>query len=164
MPLRRSRFCCFGEPGGGVSLIARLVVSESWITHLAWSPWVTTSTHHCQECHCLTVIASLHSIGMALLAYATADGGIGLLRVSQVLEAVSVIGFVPDYGLHVNIEPLTDRPFHPDKCGTTALQWISTLGQVVRPLSAKKSILTSTSRYLCSPRLALSTSGHLSPR
>jgi len=78
-----------------------------------------------------------------MLAYAMADGGVGLLRVAQMLEAPPAItGFVAEYdrdeNLHVSVEPLRELAFSPDKRAITALQWINVPGRNVSPSRLKK--------------------------
>ncbi|KAF8835955.1 hypothetical protein BDN67DRAFT_912054 [Paxillus ammoniavirescens] len=98
---------------GTVALIHEVKISEEWITHLAWSPWFIFSEGKCQS----------------LLAYATGDGGVGIVRISQILQSASVSGFVPTYTLDVISGQKTESVFAPDRRATPALDWVAVPGR-----------------------------------
>ncbi|KAI6139709.1 transcription factor IIIC subunit delta N-term-domain-containing protein [Pisolithus tinctorius] len=105
-----------GEPA--TTAVARLEICERWITQLAWSKWVASGANKCTT----------------ILAYAMSDGGIGLLQVSQTLEAaVPLDAFVDDYNVkrhvRVDVEQLREFAVPPDKRGITALKWVDVPGR-----------------------------------
>ncbi|KAI6001282.1 transcription factor IIIC subunit delta N-term-domain-containing protein [Pisolithus albus] len=104
-----------GESGQPTTTtIARLELCDRWITQLAWSKWVASGANKCQSC-------------MAVLAYAMSDGGIGLLQVSQTLDATPD-AFVPDYDVErqvrVDVGRFPELAIRPDKRGITAMRWV----------------------------------------
>ncbi|KAL4064044.1 transcription factor IIIC subunit delta N-term-domain-containing protein [Scleroderma yunnanense] len=112
------RFCSYRGEQLPMEPITISELSDQWITHLAWSQWDSMGTNQCAT----------------MLAYAMADGGVGILRVAQMLENPPVItGFAPEYDrnqhLHVNVEPLPELTFVPDKRAITSLRWISVPGR-----------------------------------
>ncbi|KAG6330962.1 hypothetical protein ID866_8123 [Astraeus odoratus] len=108
------RLCLCESGQGSTASIARVELSEQWITHLAWSLWVTLEIN--QSC--------------ATLAYGMANGSVGILEVTQTLETPPIKGFVPEYNqkdhLHVNVKSSQVFAFGPDKRGITGLRWVGT--------------------------------------
>ncbi|KAI6010591.1 transcription factor IIIC subunit delta N-term-domain-containing protein [Pisolithus marmoratus] len=105
-----------GQPT--TTVVAKLEMCERWITQLAWSQWAVSGATKCT----------------AILAYAMSDGGIGLLQVSQTLEAaVSPDAFIYDYDVErhvrVDIEPFRDLAILPDKRAITTMRWVDVPGR-----------------------------------
>ncbi|KAI6010951.1 putative zinc-finger of transcription factor IIIC complex-domain-containing protein [Pisolithus orientalis] len=83
--------------------------------------------------HVRTVLTD-NETGTTILAYAMSDGGIGLLQVSQTLEAaVPLDAFVDDYNVErhvrVDVEQLREFAVPPDKRGITAMKWVDVPGR-----------------------------------
>ncbi|KAF9244208.1 transcription factor IIIC subunit delta N-term-domain-containing protein [Melanogaster broomeanus] len=98
---------------GMVYLIREAKFSEKWITHLSWSPWFVTSDRKCQS----------------VLAYATDDGAVGLITISQILQTTLDPGFVPTYALELVSEQQTEAVCAPNKCAVPTLDWIAVPGR-----------------------------------
>ncbi|KAI6101153.1 transcription factor IIIC subunit delta N-term-domain-containing protein [Pisolithus sp. B1] len=112
-----------GQPT--TTTVIKLEMCERWITQLAWSKWVASGANKCT----------------AVLAYAMSNGGIGLLQVSQTLEAtVSPDAFVHEYDVErhvrVDVERFQNLAIPPDKRGVTAMRWVD--------VSAQKTILVTS--------------------
>ncbi|KAF8876936.1 transcription factor IIIC subunit delta N-term-domain-containing protein [Infundibulicybe gibba] len=84
-------------------------VSDEWITKLASSSWTVTSSEECESS----------------LAYSTASGAIGVMKVTQVLAAPSPSmpsQSCPEISLSVENNP--EWLYAPDNSGVSALIWI----------------------------------------
>ncbi|KAK7031634.1 transcription factor IIIC subunit delta N-term-domain-containing protein [Favolaschia claudopus] len=90
--------------------VATVKVSDEWITHVAFSPW--TAHEACKS--------------EAAIAFAAADGSVGLVTVIQTLSSTpTASGFFLNYGIETCVEKTESAVFQPDKMGVTALSWIS---------------------------------------
>lgn len=101
------RFNKNSDSGGSLSCIHTEPLSDHWITHLSWSPWVTRAVGHCES----------------LLAFSTDNGIVGLVKVTQKLQSNSNAGFVSEYTTCVVFDvqgPICEA----DKRGVTALTWV----------------------------------------
>ncbi|KAI6014123.1 putative zinc-finger of transcription factor IIIC complex-domain-containing protein [Pisolithus microcarpus] len=141
-----------GQPT--TTTVAKLELCDRWITQLAWSKWVASGTNKC------TVV----------LAYAVSDGGIGLLQVSQTLEAtVSSDAFVGDYDVErhvrVDVERFPELAIRPDKRGITAMTWVDVSAQNTILVASKAGTvhLYSLSPFPLSPPLSLAHSPTYTP-
>ncbi|OAX44098.1 hypothetical protein K503DRAFT_706991 [Rhizopogon vinicolor AM-OR11-026] len=92
---------------GSVSHIHTELLSDQWITHVSWSPWVTHGIGYCES----------------LLAFSTAKGNVGLVKVVQTLQSNSNVGLVQEYTTSAVFDvqgPICEA----DKRGVTALTWV----------------------------------------
>ncbi|KAH7910203.1 transcription factor IIIC subunit delta N-term-domain-containing protein [Hygrophoropsis aurantiaca] len=101
-------FFKFNRDLNSVFQIRSLKVSDRWITQTAWSPWVTHSQGHCES----------------ILAYATDNGYIRLLKIVQNIQVVSNIGFSPQCTPTVSFDGSLDSVHAADGRGITALTWV----------------------------------------
>ncbi|KAJ7476199.1 hypothetical protein FB451DRAFT_1246153 [Mycena latifolia] len=91
-------------------------VSDQWITHLAFSSW--------------TAVAGEKS--EIKLAYGTADGSVGLVKITQSLYSVpSSSGFSFDFTIQTHVEKIIPIILQPDNTGITALSWIFPPGNMI---------------------------------
>ncbi|OJA09194.1 hypothetical protein AZE42_00702 [Rhizopogon vesiculosus] len=91
---------------GSVSHIHTELLSDQWITHVSWSPWVTHGIGYCES----------------LLAFSTAKGNVGLVKIVQTLQSNSNVGLVQEYTTSAVFDvqgPICEA----DKRGVTALTW-----------------------------------------
>ncbi|KAF8638457.1 hypothetical protein AX17_002191 [Amanita inopinata Kibby_2008] len=97
------RYC---QDGQNVDLIDSLQVSDRWITHIAVTEWNTTEPGRCES----------------YLAYGTADGSIGIVKLTQQLSH-------PPAGNGNSIALTSEKSsllvHEPDQMGITALQWVT---------------------------------------
>jgi hypothetical protein len=63
------------------------VVSEQWVTHLMWLPWIREGMDECERHFRLKIAVGRLTtnilIGTALLVYCTLGGAVGLVKVSR---------------------------------------------------------------------------------
>ncbi|TFK65956.1 hypothetical protein BDN72DRAFT_824041 [Pluteus cervinus] len=86
-------------------------VSTTWVTRIATRPWKATSLSDCET----------------VVAYATADGAVGMLKVTQSIEVVpSSHVLVPQYNIEASFDSQPIELHSADKSSATALKWIST--------------------------------------
>ncbi|KAJ7230497.1 transcription factor IIIC subunit delta N-term-domain-containing protein, partial [Mycena pura] len=96
--------------------VVTVEVSDEWITHLAFSAWIPVKSGESE----------------IELAYGTACGAVGLVRIIQTLCPVSSSsGFSPDYTIQTRVEKHDITVFQPTSTGITALSCILPLGQIV---------------------------------
>ncbi|GLB40900.1 putative transcription factor IIIC subunit delta N-term [Lyophyllum shimeji] len=86
-----------------IQLVHSCPVADTWITNVTISSWTLTMQGTCE----------------AYVAYGTADGAIGLAKVTQSLE----VSESQEPGLLLTVES-DARLYEPDKAGITALSWI----------------------------------------
>ncbi|KAF7317703.1 hypothetical protein MKEN_00858000 [Mycena kentingensis (nom. inval.)] len=123
--------------------VSTVDISDEWITHLAFTPWKTTKQG---ESH-------------TSLAYGTATGAVGLVRITQTLvPIVHAIGFCPAYKIETRLEKIEKPVFEPTTAGITALACIHPLGQPVL-VRATPGVIS-----LWTPAAKLRWSGHRSIR
>lgn len=106
------RFNRNNNSGGSLSHIHTEPLSDHWITHLSWAPWITHAVGHCES----------------LLAFSTDNGNVGLVKVTQNLQSTSNVGFVPEYTTSAVFDvqgPICEA----DKRGVTALTWVQPPGR-----------------------------------
>ncbi|KAJ8588488.1 hypothetical protein M405DRAFT_740181 [Rhizopogon salebrosus TDB-379] len=89
-----------------VSYIHTESLSDHWITHVSWSPWVTHGTGYCES----------------LLAFSAANGKVGLVKVTQTPQSSLNIGLVQEYTTSV-IFDVQEPVCEADKRGVTTLTW-----------------------------------------
>ncbi|KAJ7095472.1 transcription factor IIIC subunit delta N-term-domain-containing protein [Mycena crocata] len=96
--------------------VTTVKVSDEWITHLAFSPWVPLEAGESET----------------TLAYGTADGSVGQINIIQSLCSLpSLSKFTVDYTIQTRVEKFETLMFQPDNTGITALSWILPLGKMV---------------------------------
>ncbi|KIJ65305.1 hypothetical protein HYDPIDRAFT_89000 [Hydnomerulius pinastri MD-312] len=98
---------------GTVSIVHDIKIGEQWVTHLAWSPWRPLGTENYES----------------LLGYATADGAVGVVRISQTFQLAPDAGFVPTYTPEVTFKTSGEYVCAPDKRAVTALDWVPVAGR-----------------------------------
>ncbi|KAJ7132371.1 transcription factor IIIC subunit delta N-term-domain-containing protein [Mycena epipterygia] len=125
--------------------VATVEVSDEWITHLAFSPWIPARTTESET----------------LLAYGTADGSVGLIKIIQSLcPASSSSGFSLDHTIETRVEKAEPAIFEPDNTGITALSWILPGGNDMVLVRATPGVISLWS----GDSAALGWSGHRSLR
>lgn len=84
-------------------------VSQSSLTHVAFSSWELAEERKCE----------------IQLAYGTADGEVGVVTITQALEAIPTVSiFGPTYNLTASFGNQTETVTGADKRGLTTLAWI----------------------------------------
>jgi general transcription factor 3C protein 4 len=74
--------------------------------------------------------------GEGYIAHGSADGSVGLIKITQVLqEADGEFHFAQNFRLEVTVERGPELIFGPDKTGITALRWVDIVGRGVSPAS-----------------------------
>lgn len=107
-------------------------VVDRWVTHLTFSPWTLIEPGSCKIKRLLGIgiMTEKFPSGEALVAYGTADGAIGLIKVKQSLKAEeSASPFGPRYHTDASFEYGADMVCRPDKAGITALEWVEVRGK-----------------------------------
>ncbi|KAF8962108.1 transcription factor IIIC subunit delta N-term-domain-containing protein [Flammula alnicola] len=100
---------------GAAHRVASLSVSDQWITHIAFSAWNYGKP----------------GIYEGYLAYGTADGSVGLVKIAQTLQVnEETFSFTPKYDIDVKLEHGEDLIYGPETlAGITALRWIRVPGR-----------------------------------
>lgn len=106
------RFNRNSDSEGSLSYIHSEPLSDHWITHLSWAPWITNAVGHCES----------------LLAFSTDNGNVGMVKVIQNLQSSSNVGFVPEYTTSVVFDVQTPI-CEADKRSVTALTWVQPPGR-----------------------------------
>ncbi|KAI8969373.1 putative zinc-finger of transcription factor IIIC complex-domain-containing protein [Trametes punicea] len=114
-----------GDRAGSVSFLryddalARMVVMDSavvsdrWLSHLAWSAWTECQGGICE----------------AMLACAAADGSVSVVKVRQSLTTrPSATNFFPEYQFGLTIHASTEKVWSADGKAVTAMKWANVCG------------------------------------
>ncbi|KAF8625045.1 hypothetical protein AX15_005586 [Amanita polypyramis BW_CC] len=94
-----------------IQIVYILDVGDKWVTHIAITSWKTTTQGQCES----------------YLAYGTADGAIGVVKIRQQLSelpSLSQLFESREHGITLTVEELPLLVYEPDQSGVTALQWI----------------------------------------
>ncbi|KAF9465990.1 putative zinc-finger of transcription factor IIIC complex-domain-containing protein [Collybia nuda] len=87
-----------------------LPVYDKWITHLSFSPWTSVEPGTCE----------------GYLAYATSDGAVGIIKVTQkVIKSPVSPQITPQIELRLNHHSNHQLLYEADKRAVTALSWIA---------------------------------------
>ncbi len=110
-----------------------LDVCDKWITHISMTPWRAAEQGQCQSSFshfpCLEACIDSPFQGESILAYGTADGSIGAVKLTQRLSwpaSPSELFKSSKYEINLIAEQLSFRIHEPDHSGITALEWIGT--------------------------------------
>jgi hypothetical protein len=130
------RYCSADSGSFGRAVHLDLVAAaDGWISHLAWTPWVSRSAGTCKQSACPSRAFAAYVLSAhALLACACADGSVKTIEVTQHLEQPTTpSAFNGNYTVRLALpeEPSPIGP--PDGRGVTALRWACQPGgEVVR--------------------------------
>ncbi|KAK2463968.1 hypothetical protein APHAL10511_004019 [Amanita phalloides] len=94
-----------------IQIINIMDVCGAWVTHISITPWKTTEQGQCQS----------------LLAYAAADGSIGIIKLTQqLIRKVPSSQLFESLGYEIGLvtEQLPSLICEPSHSGITGLQWI----------------------------------------
>ncbi|KZP30470.1 hypothetical protein FIBSPDRAFT_777198 [Athelia psychrophila] len=85
---------------------------SQWTTHLSWSPWLTISDRKCK----------------AYLAYGTADGAVGLIAITQILQSASTLsGIGENHTTLISYSLPPQLPSAADGRSISSMHWVETI-------------------------------------
>ncbi|PIL25172.1 hypothetical protein GSI_13061 [Ganoderma sinense ZZ0214-1] len=97
-----------------VAPVEEVQVSDRWVTHLAWSPWLLTQDGTCE----------------AMLACGISDGSVNILVVRQTLTSKpGTTRFIPTHDLGLSVQAHHEIACDSDGRAITGMAWANTTGR-----------------------------------
>ncbi|KAF5390916.1 hypothetical protein D9757_004058 [Collybiopsis confluens] len=110
----RFRYSYDEQTESKIKIESKLKVSEKWVLQVAVSPWIPSRPMTC----------------IALVAYSTPDGTVGLVRVTRALRSAAKSSpFGIPFALFTEFEQLQTSIADPRRAALTALKWIEIPGR-----------------------------------